>query len=132
MRIGMLAARLGTTPETVRFYERQGLLPAPPRGQNGYREYTGAGAERLRLLLGLRRLDLPLEQAAALAELCSGGQCREVSAQLREAAEGKRRELRRRIDELRYLDRRLGELESALAAGASPGPLITRGKEEAS
>ena len=49
MRIGALAERLGTTPHAIRFYERRGLLPAPRRGDNSYREYSEADAERLRL-----------------------------------------------------------------------------------
>ena len=40
MRIGTLANRLGTTPHAIRFYERRGLLPAPGRSGNRYREYT--------------------------------------------------------------------------------------------
>ena len=50
MRIGTLTQRLGTTTHAVRFYERHGLLPAPERTENGYREYSEADAERLRLL----------------------------------------------------------------------------------
>lgn len=42
MRIGTLAHQLGTTPHAIRFYERRGLLPAPRRGSNRYREYTEA------------------------------------------------------------------------------------------
>lgn len=60
MRIRTLADRLGTTPHAIRFYERQGFLPVPPRAENGYREYADADVQRLRLLIGLRQLDLPL------------------------------------------------------------------------
>ena len=79
MRIGTLAERLGTTPHAIRFYERRGLLPAPGRSTNRYREYDEADAERLRLLLGLRQLDIPLDQAAELASMCAAGRCDEVS-----------------------------------------------------
>ncbi|CAN5475672.1 Cd(II)/Pb(II)-responsive transcriptional regulator [soil metagenome] len=130
MRIGTLAYRLGTTPDAVRFYERHGLLPAPERTENGYRDYSDADAERLRLLIGLRRLDLPLGQAAELAALCSEGRCEQVSAELRSALVQKRADLRRRIDEMRYLDRHLAHLEGDLAAGEPPRPLITLGKED--
>ncbi len=71
MRIGALAEQLGTTPHAIRFYERRGLLPAPARSDNRYREYSEADAERLRLLIGLRQLDIPLEQAAELATMCA-------------------------------------------------------------
>lgn len=72
MRIGTLASQLGTTTHAIRFYERRGLLPAPGRSGNGYREYSEADAERLRLLIGLRHLDVPLHQAAELASDCRG------------------------------------------------------------
>ncbi len=75
MRIGELAERLGTTTHSIRFYERRGLLPAVGRRANGYREYGDEEVTRLRLLMGLRQLDLPLDQAAELAGLCAAGQC---------------------------------------------------------
>ncbi|MGK2964738.1 MAG: MerR family transcriptional regulator [Tepidiformaceae bacterium] len=129
MRIGALAQQLGTTTDAIRFYERRGLLPTPSRAENRYREYTVADSERLRILIGLRQLDLPLEQAAALASMCADGQCTEVSSALREAAAAKRVELRRRISEMRYLDKRLAQVESGLEAGELPRPLITNEKE---
>ncbi len=130
MRIGQLATRLGTSPDALRFYERRGLLPTPAREGNGYREYTDGDVERLRLLIGLRQLDLPLAQAAELSSLCVEGRCDEVSQELRQAVAEKRVGLRRRIDELRYLDRRLAHLEGDLAAGRPPRPLITARKED--
>ena len=130
MRIGELAQQLGITPESLRFYERRGLLPMPARTSNGYREYTSADVERLRLLIGLRQLDLPLDQAAELSALCAAGRCDEVSADLQVALGEKRAELRRRMDELTYLDARLAHLEGGLAVGSPPRPLIVLGKEE--
>lgn len=130
MRIGELARQLGVTAESLRFYERRGLLRTPGRSENGYREYEPADVERLRLLIGLRRLDLPLDQAAELSALCAAGRCDEVSADLRVALREKRAELRRRMDELTYLDARLAHLEGGLAVGSSPRPLITLRKED--
>ena len=130
MRIKALADRLGTTPHAIRFYERRGLLPAPARASNRYREYSEADAERLRLLIGLRQLDIALEQAAALATMCAAGRCDEVSDELRSLLDDKRQELARRIDEMRYLDRRMAHLAGQLAAGTTPRALITLRKEE--
>lgn len=53
MQIGEVARLAGTTTRTAWFYESVGL-PAPGRGANGYRDYTTANGERLRLLIGLR------------------------------------------------------------------------------
>jgi len=125
MRIRTLADRLGTTPQAIRFYEAHGYLPAPPRSGNGYRDYGQADADRLRLLLGLRQLDLPLDQAAELANMCAAGRCDDVTSELREALAHKRAELARRIEEMRYLDGRLAHLQGNLAAGGSPRTLIT-------
>jgi DNA-binding transcriptional MerR regulator len=124
MRIGELAERLGTTTHAIRFYERHGLLPAVERTANGYREYGDGEVTRLRLLMGLRQLDLPLGQAAELAGLCAAGRCDEVSDELRAVIEAKRRELARAMGELRFLDRRLEHLASRLDAGDRPRSLI--------
>ncbi len=126
MRIGALAKALGTTPESVRFYERQGLLPGPSRKASGYRDYGPAEADRLRLLLGLRQLDLPLDEAARLATLCADGHCDEVSDDLRRSLPAQRTKVRRQIAELRHLEARLTHLERNLAAGGEPRPLISR------
>lgn len=130
MRIGKLAAKIGTTAHTIRWYERRGLIPAAGRTEGGYREYTDADASRLRLLVALRSLDLPLDQAAELASLCAEGRCDQVSEDLRSAIDEKREEIARRADELRYLDHRLAHLAGELEAGKPPGPLISIGKEE--
>ncbi len=129
MRIGELAKRLGTTPDAIRFYERSGFVPAGARTANGYREYGEHDLSRLRLLIGLRSLDLPLDQAAELADLCSEDRCDQVSDELRGAVADKRAEIARRADELHYLDDRLAHLAGELEAGKPPRPLITLGKE---
>jgi len=129
MRIRTLADRLGTTTHAIRYYERHGFLPTPARGENRYRNYSEADADRLRLLLGLRQLDLPLDQAAELASMCVEGRCEEVSAELRTVILTKRAELGRRMDDMRYLDQRLAHLQGGLAAGDPPRPLIMLGKE---
>ncbi|CAN5567474.1 Cu(I)-responsive transcriptional regulator [soil metagenome] len=130
MRIGELAQCLGTTPHAIRWYERRGLLPATERTENGYRSYTERDASRLRLLVGLRSLDLPLDQAAELASLCAEGKCDQVSADLRAAIADKRQEIARRSEELQYLDHRLAHLAGELDAGKAPRPLIVSRKED--
>ncbi len=124
MRIGEMAAELGLAPETLRYYERLGLLPAPARSGGRYREYGEADAERLRLLTGLRQLDLPLADAAKLATLCADGRCDEVTEKLRAAIPDQRARLRRRVRDLRHLDERLMVLEHELGAGRGPRELI--------
>jgi len=74
--------------------------PSPRRGQNRYGDYGAADAERSRLLIGLRQLDIPLEQAAELATMCAAGRCDEVSDELRALLREKRQQLARRMAEM--------------------------------
>src|SRR5919106_4241908 len=82
MRIGELARQIGVSTDTVRFYERSGWLPQAARRDNDYREYGEPDVEHLRLLIELRRLDLPLEDAARIAGWCHAGHCADTTADL--------------------------------------------------
>jgi DNA-binding transcriptional MerR regulator len=62
MKIGQLAGQAGVTVDTVRFYERRGLLPAPERMASGYRTYTPATVERMRLARRLQQLGFTLDE----------------------------------------------------------------------
>lgn len=120
MRIGELASDLGVSADTLRFYERSGYLPRPERGENSYREYSPADVERIRLLLELRRLDLPLDEAARLAGWCQSGHCAETTVELPALIAAKRADLRERIDGLGQLDARLASLERHLSLAELP------------
>ena len=61
------SANLGI--ETLRFYEKRGLLPAPPRGDNGYRYYPVADIERLRFIQRAKELGFTLDEIAELLSL---------------------------------------------------------------
>jgi DNA-binding transcriptional MerR regulator len=114
VRIGELARELGVSADTLRFYERSGLLPRPQRGENGYRDYGPLDAERLRLIIELRRLDIPIADAARVAHWCQSGHCSETSAELPELLSFRRGVIRDRIDGLERLDRRLADLQEHL------------------
>jgi DNA-binding transcriptional MerR regulator len=114
MRIGELAQRVGVSTDTVRFYERSGLLPRPSRQDNNYRDYSEADAEHLRLLIDLRRLDLPLDDAARIAGWCHSGHCADTSTELPMLIASRRAEIAARIDGLRALDDRLAALSRHL------------------
>ena len=120
MRIGELARDLGVSPDTLRFYERDGLLPRPPRGENGYRAYGAIDRERVRLLLDLRRLDVPLSEAASLAAWCQSGHCAETTNALPQVMRSRRAAIRERIAGLEALDRRLAQLEAHLRLAELP------------
>lgn len=120
MRIGELARELGVSADTLRFYERDGLLPRPPRGDNGFRDYGAADRERVRLLLDLRRLDVPLAEAASLAGWCQSGHCTETTEALPRVMQARRAIIRERIEGLEALDRRLAQLTAHLALAELP------------
>ena len=114
MRIGELAARVGVSTDTVRFYERSGWLPRAARRDNTYREYGDGDVEHLRLLIDLRRLDVPLGDAGKIASWCHSGHCADTTAELPRLIGERRAEIADRIAGLRALDARLAGLERHL------------------
>ena len=66
LKIGELAARTGYTVEAIRYYEREGLLPAPARSSANYRLYRDAHLERLRFIRHCRSLDMALDEIRSL------------------------------------------------------------------
>jgi len=68
MRIGELAARTGLRNVTIRYYEREGLLPPPGREANNYRRYTETHVERLRFIGHCRELNMPLAAIRTLLD----------------------------------------------------------------
>lgn len=117
MRIGELARQVGVSTDTVRFYERSGWLPRPPRRDNDYRDYGEVDAEHLRLLIDLRRLDLPLDEAARIASWCHSGHCADATSELPRLITERRAAIADRIAGLRELDVRLAGLQVHLESG---------------
>lgn len=107
MRIGELSQEVGVSADTIRFYERSGWLPRASRRDNAYREYGDADVEHLRLLIDLRRLDVPLEDAARIAGWCHSGHCADSTAELPQMIEQRRAEIADRIAGLQALNVRL-------------------------
>lgn len=62
MKIGQVADASGVSVDTVRFYERRGVLPTPERTESGYRTYTQTTVERIRLARRLQALGLSLDE----------------------------------------------------------------------
>ncbi|GGG52404.1 hypothetical protein GCM10010964_44460 [Caldovatus sediminis] len=109
LTIGELARATGTKAETIRYYERIGLLPLPPRtGAGSYRTYTPAHARRLAFARRARALGFTIEQVRALLGLAGRREsdCGEVDAIAREhlaEVERKLADLAALRDELRGL-----------------------------
>ena len=114
MRIGELARRAGVSTDTVRFYERSGWLPRAARRDNAYRDYAEGDVEHLQLLIELRRLDVPLDDAARIAGWCHSGHCADAGAELPDLIARQRADVAARMAGLQALDARLAALERHL------------------
>lgn len=68
IKIGELAKRTGATVETIRYYEKVGLLPEPSRSDGNYRLYGEAHIERLQFILHCRTLDMTLDEVRVLLQ----------------------------------------------------------------
>ncbi|MDQ9172439.1 Cd(II)/Pb(II)-responsive transcriptional regulator [Oxalobacteraceae bacterium R-40] len=66
MKIGEMAKRIGSPVETIRYYEREGLLPAPMRSEGNYRLYGSSHLERLQFIRHCRSLDMSLDEIRSL------------------------------------------------------------------
>jgi Cd(II)/Pb(II)-responsive transcriptional regulator len=84
MKIGDLAKATATSAETIRYYERAGVLPAAARTEANYRHYTVAHTQRLQFVRHCRGLGMNLNEIRALLTLqdASGGNCADVNALL--------------------------------------------------
>jgi MerR family transcriptional regulator, copper efflux regulator len=69
LTIGKLAGQSGATVQTIRFYEREGLLDAPPRNPSGYRIYDRSAVERLQFIHRAQELGFTLKEISDLIRL---------------------------------------------------------------
>ncbi len=101
--IGQIAARTGVNLETVRYYERAGLLPPPPRSAGGHRQY---GEEQVRRLIFIRRgreLGFTLGEIRALLDLVDGGT--QTCAEVKQRTERRLADVRTKIADLRRIEK---------------------------
>ncbi len=114
MRIADLARRAGVAASAIRWYEQAGVLPAPQRQENGYRDYGEADLARLRLVVALRRLGLGPEDAGRLARLCLDHG--EIDSDLAPLLAEQRDAIARQRADLDRLEGELIDLEMTIAA----------------
>lgn len=108
MKIGELAAESSTPIETIRYYEREQLLPAPARTQGNFRMYEAQHLERLQFIRYCRSLDMSLDEVRVLLRFkdAPADNCGDVNALLDEHIG----HVSTRIRELRVLEKHLKEL----------------------
>ena len=115
MKIGELASQTNSRIETIRYYEREGMLPDPRRSDGNYRIYDDTHSERLSFIRHCRSLDMTLEEIRVLLRFKDAPtqNCREVNDLLDEHIG----HVARRIKELRQLQKQLkGLRETCLGA----------------
>lgn len=114
MKIGELAAATDTGVETIRYYEREGLLAAPARTEGNYRVYADAHVQRLSFIRRCRALDMTLDEVRSLLGYIDapGPDCEGVNSLLDEHIG----HVSHRIAELRRLEKELRQLRTHCAA----------------
>ena len=115
MRIGELAAITGTDPPTIRYYEREGLIPKPSRGTNGYRAYGSAHLERLAFIRHCRALDMSLADIRTLLHFL--GHPRKDCAAVDRLVQEQLGRVRARLKSMKALERQLNALRTQCASG---------------
>ena len=115
MKIGAAAAASGCHIETIRYYERVGLLPPPARTPGGYREYLPEEVERLRFITRGRELGFSLEEIRSLLALSDDPalSCHDVD----ELARHHLADIQQRMRELRCIARELERTMASCAGG---------------
>lgn len=115
MKIGEAATASGCHIETIRYYERVGLLPRPARTGSGYRDYTEGQVQRLRFITRGRELGFSLEEIRSLLALADDASlsCGDVDRLARQHLE----EVRSRVRELNRIARELERTISGCQGG---------------
>ena len=130
MTIGQLAEAAGVNVETIRYYQRRGLIPTPARPLGGQRRYAEEALRQIAFIRRAQDLGFTLEEITALLALAAKGDWRASRA----SAERKMEELEARVAELNRMRRQLRELVQRCdeRRGREPSPFITYlyGEEE--
>lgn len=115
MKIGELAGQAGVDVQTVRFYEKEGLLPLPARTTSGYRTYGPSHLEQLQFIRHCRSLDMPLPDIRRLIALSRDRAvaCGDVDAIVRDHL----LRVRAKREALQTLEQRLSALSAQCDAG---------------
>lgn len=118
LSIGDLAARTGVSPDTIRYYERLGLLPRAPRSTGRQRRFDESHVERLTFVRRARALGFGLDAIGSLLMLASPG--RRSCASVREIALGHLGDVRVRLAELQRLERALADTVARCSGDETP------------
>ena len=115
MRIGDLARQTGVDVQTIRYYEREGLIAAPAREPSGYRAYRPEHLEQLNFIRHCRSLDMPLEDIRRILTLSTDPKvsCEDVDGIVNTHLQ----RVRTKLDALRALEKQLATLRDQCDSG---------------
>jgi MerR family mercuric resistance operon transcriptional regulator len=113
LTIGGFARAADVNVETIRFYQRKGLLPEPDKPCGGIRRYDEADVARVRFVKSAQRLGFSLDDVAGLLRLADGAHCGEA----RKVGERKLAEVRAKLVDLTRMETVLAELLARCSAG---------------
>ena len=116
LTIGAVAKAAGVNVETIRFYQRRGLLDEPQKPLGGQRNYDADAVRRVRFIRRAQQLGFTLEEAKGLLRLEDGQSCKET----RQLAEEKLAVIQKRIDDLQRMRQLLAGLIAECANGKRP------------
>lgn len=102
-----LAQQTGCNLETIRYYEKIGIMPDPPRTASGYRVYDSGHVSRLRFILRARELGFAIEEIRGLLALVDGGT--QTCAEVKERTERHLADVRAKIADLKRVERVLAD-----------------------
>ncbi len=124
--IGEAARRAGVSPDTVRYYERRGVLPRPVRTANGYRRYVDASVERILFVRNALRVGLTLKQIASFLRARESGrpQCREVRAAVARFVDDMDRQIAGMISSRAAIVEMLADWDTRLAVTPAGTPAL--------
>ena len=127
--IGALAETAGVNVETIRFYQRKGLMPEPEKPYGSIRRYGAAELARVRFIKSAQRLGFSLEEVGELLKLEDGARCSEA----RQLAEQKLVDVRQKLSDLQRIESVLSDLVARCSAvrGRVNCPLIASLQEAA-
>ena len=108
MKIGEVAKRSNIGIETIRYYEREGLLLDPERRPSGYRQYDESTVERLEYIRGAKELGFTLAEIRELLDLSFAAHA--GCAHIRQRAEAKVADIKEKIRSLQRMNRSLGKI----------------------
>ena len=124
IQIGELSRQTGCNVETIRYYERVGLLPRPPRSAGRYRLYDTGDVRRLAFVRRARELGFTLDEVRALLVL-SAANGENTCSEVRDLTARHLADVRAKIADLRAMERVLSEAVHQCDTGGLPGcPLI--------